>query len=213
MFDGVAERYDRMNTVMSLGMDKRWRALVREALELEPGDRCLDLGAGSGVSTEELSRSGAFVVGGDISLGMLAQGRGRKVPLVGADALALPFADETFDTVTISFAIRNVPDVDAALREMRRVLVPGGRLVVCEFSTPTWGPFRTVYMEYVMRGFPLLAKRLSSNPEAYVYLAESVRAWPAQPEFAAQIGRCGFARVAWRNLAGGAVALHRATKE
>ncbi|MGH8878695.1 MAG: class I SAM-dependent methyltransferase, partial [Stackebrandtia sp.] len=110
MFDGVAERYDRMNTLMSLGMDKRWRAIVRQALELDPEHRCLDLGAGSGVSTRELSRSGAYVVGGDISLGMLAQGRERGVPLVGADALALPFADASFDAVTISFAIRNVPD-------------------------------------------------------------------------------------------------------
>lgn len=212
MFDGVAKRYDRMNTLMSLGMDKRWRTAVREALELEPEHKCLDLGAGSGVSTQELGRSGAFVVGGDISLGMLAVGKDRGVNLVGANALALPFADEAFDAVTIAFAIRNVPDVDVALKEMRRVLKPGGRLVVCEFSTPTWRPFRTVYMEYVMRGFPLLAKRLSSNPEAYVYLAESVRAWPKQEEFAARIRSNGYGRVAWRNFAGGAVALHRATR-
>lgn len=212
MFDGVAKRYDRMNSIMSLGMDRRWRTLVREALELQAGQRCLDLGAGSGVSTRELARSGAWVVGGDISLGMLAVGRDRGVPLVGADALALPFADEAFDAVTISFAIRNIPDVDAALTEMRRVLKPGGRLVVCEFSTPTWAPFRTVYMEYVMRGFPLLAKRLSSNPDAYVYLAESVRAWPNQAGLAQRIRGRGFGRVAWRNLAGGAVALHRATR-
>lgn len=212
MFDGVAKRYDFMNSVMSMGMDKRWRAAVREALELEPGQRCLDLGAGSGVSTQELARSGAYVVGADISLGMLAVGRGRGVPLLGANALALPFADASFDAVTISFAIRNIPDVDACLSEMWRVLRPGGRLVVCEFSTPTWRPFRTVYMEYVMRGFPLLAKRLSSNPEAYVYLAESVRAWPRQNEFAVQIRNNGYGRVAWRNFAGGAVALHRATR-
>lgn len=212
MFDGVAKRYDLMNTLMSLGMDKRWRRAVREALELKPRQRCLDLGAGSGVSTLEMSRSGAYVVGADISLGMLAVGRQRGVPLTAADAMALPFADESFDAVTISFAIRNIPDVDLALSQMRRVLKPGGRLVVCEFSTPTWRPFRTVYMEYVMRGFPLLAKRMSSNPDAYVYLAESVRAWPRQNEFAVQIRNNGFGRVAWRNFAGGAVALHRATR-
>ncbi|HZE39995.1 MAG TPA: demethylmenaquinone methyltransferase [Stackebrandtia sp.] len=212
MFDGVAAGYDRMNTVMSLGMDRHWRSEVRKALGLKVGERCLDLGAGSGVSTQELSRSGAWVVGADISLGMLSVGRGRGVPLVGADALSLPFADESFEAATISFAIRNVPDVDRVLREMLRVLRPAGRLVVCEFSTPTWHPFRTVYMEYVMRGFPLLAQRLSSNPEAYVYLAESVRAWPAQPDFAAQIQRAGFEAVAWRNFVGGAVALHRGTK-
>lgn len=212
MFDGVAGRYDRMNTILSLGMDRRWRAAVREALTLESGERCLDLGAGSGVSTGELAKSGAWVAGADISLGMLEQGRGRGVTLLAADALALPFADAAFDAVTISFAVRNLHDVDAGLREMLRVLKPGGRLVICEFSTPTWRPFKTVYMEYVMRGFPLLAKRLSSNPDAYVYLAESVRAWPEQPDFAAQIQRAGFVDVAWRNFAGGAVALHRGRK-
>ena len=212
MFDGVAARYDRMNTIMSLGMDRRFRIETRKALELRPGQRCLDLGAGSGVSTGELATSGAYVVGADISLGMLAQGRGRSVPLLAGDAMALPFGDETFDAVTISFAIRNLADVGAGLAEMRRVLKPGGRLVVCEFSTPTWEPFRTVYMEYVMRGFPLLAKRFASNAEAYVYLAESVREWPIQEEFAQWIQRAGFHAVAWRNLAGGAVALHRARK-
>lgn len=212
MFDGVADRYDRMNTIMSLGMDRRWRVAVREALELSPGQRCLDIGAGSGVSTVELSKSGAWVVGVDISLGMLEQGRGKAVPLAAADALALPFADSSFDALTISFAVRNLHDVDAGLREMRRVLKPDGRIVVCEFSTPTWKPFRTVYMEYVMRGFPLLAKKLSSNPDAYAYLAESVRAWPTQAQFAAQLQRAGFGAVAWRNLAGGAVALHRGRK-
>ncbi|TWJ10458.1 demethylmenaquinone methyltransferase/2-methoxy-6-polyprenyl-1,4-benzoquinol methylase [Stackebrandtia albiflava] len=212
MFDGVARRYDFMNSVMSMGMDRLWRAETRRALELSAGMRCLDLGAGSGVSTQELAKSGAYVVGADISLGMLAQGTGRGVPLIAGDAMALPFSDESFDAVTISFAIRNLNDVDLGLAEMHRVLKPGGRIVVCEFATPTWRPFRTVYMEYVMRGFPLLAKRLSSNPDAYVYLAESVRAWPPQPEFAAQIQRAGFARVAWRNLAGGAVALHRGFK-
>ncbi|CAM3189243.1 demethylmenaquinone methyltransferase [Stackebrandtia soli] len=212
MFDGVAKRYDAMNTVMSLGMDRHWRSETRKALKLGPGQRCLDLGAGSGVSTAELARSGASVIGADISLGMLKVGRGRGVPLLAADALALPFADESFDAVTISFAIRNLHDVEAGLREMARVLKPGGRLVVCEFSTPTWEPFRTVYMEYVMRGFPIMARALSSNPDAYVYLAESVRAWPDQAEFAARIGASGFGKVGWRNYAGGAVALHRATK-
>jgi demethylmenaquinone methyltransferase/2-methoxy-6-polyprenyl-1,4-benzoquinol methylase len=213
MFDGVAARYDRMNTFMSLGMDRHWRAETRKALRLRPGQRCLDLGAGSGVSSQELARSGAWVVGSDISLGMLSMGRHRGVPLIGGDALALPFADAAFDAVTISFAIRNLHDVAAGLAEMSRVLKPGGTLVVCEFSTPTWQPFRTVYMEYVMRGFPLLAKKLSSNPDAYVYLAESVRAWPRQDAFARRIQRAGFESVAWRNYAGGAVALHRGVKK
>ncbi|HIV58917.1 MAG TPA: demethylmenaquinone methyltransferase [Candidatus Stackebrandtia faecavium] len=212
MFDGVAKRYDRMNTLMSLGMDRYWRRETRKALGLAPGDKCLDLGAGSGVSTEELARSGAWVAGVDLSLGMLAVGKDRDVPLIAGDVTALPFPDETFDAVTISMAIRNVQDLAGGLAEMYRVLKPGGRLAILEFSTPTWRPFRTVYMEYVMRGFPVLAKALSSNPDAYVYLAESVRAWPDQAAFARWVQDAGFAKVAWRNFAGGAVALHRGFK-
>lgn len=212
MFDGVAKRYDRMNTLMSLGMDRYWRRETRKALGLAPGDKCLDLGAGSGVSTQELARSGAWVAGVDLSLGMLAVGKDRDVPLIAGDVTALPFPDETFDAVTISMAIRNVQDLAGGLAEMYRVLKPGGRLAILEFSTPTWRPFRTVYMEYVMRGFPVLAKALSSNPDAYVYLAESVRAWPDQAAFARWVQDAGFAKVAWRNFAGGAVALHRGFK-
>ena len=212
MFDGVAKRYDRMNTLMSLGMDRYWRRETRKALELSPGQKCLDLGAGSGVSTQELARSGAWVTGVDISLGMLAVGKARNVPLIAGDVTALPFSDETFDAVTISMAIRNVQDLGRGLAEMYRVLKPGGRVAILEFSTPTWRPFRTVYMEYVMRGFPALAKAVSSNPDAYVYLAESVRAWPNQAAFARWVQGAGFTKVAWRNFAGGAVALHRGFK-
>jgi len=212
MFDGVAKRYDLTNTVLSFGRDRVWRRATRAALDLRPGERCLDLGAGTGVSTEELARSGAFVVGSDISLGMLRAGRHRAVPLLAGDALALPFADATFDAVTISFALRNVHDPDAALREMARVTRPGGRLVVCEFSHPTWSPFRAVYLEYLMAALPAVARRVASNPDAYVYLAESIRAWPDQPALAARIGANGWRRVAWRNLTGGVAALHRAVR-
>ena len=214
MFDGVAEKYDRTNTVLSFGQDRAWRRSTRAALQLKAGERVLDLGAGTGVSTEELARSGAHVVGLDISLGMLAVGRRVRpqVPLVAGDALNLPFADATFDAVTTSFVIRNVANTPAALRELARVTKPGGRLVICEFSHPTNGPFRTVYLQYLMRSLPVMARKVSSNPDAYVYLAESIRSWPDQKAFAAIIGENNWTKVGWRNLSGGIVALHRAVK-
>ena len=212
MFDGVARRYDLTNTVLSGGQDRWWRRCTRAAVAAGAGERVLDLAAGTAVSTVELARSGAWCVAADFSLGMLRAGRHRAVPLVGADALALPFADEAFDAVTISFGLRNVADPDAALVELARVTRPGGRLVVCEFSTPTFAPFRTVYLEYLMRALPALARRVSSNPEAYVYLAESIRAWPDQRALAERVAAAGWTDVGWRNLTGGVVALHRAVK-
>nr|WP_041833102.1 demethylmenaquinone methyltransferase [Actinoplanes sp. N902-109] len=215
MFDGVAQRYDLTNTVLSFGQDRGWRRATRTALALRPGERVLDVGAGTGVSTEELERSGAYAVGADLSTGMLRVGRrsGRQVPLVAGDALKLPFGDETFDAVTISFALRNVADTGAALRELARITRPGGRLVVCEFSTPTNAAFRTLYLSYLMRSLPSVARTVSSNPDAYVYLAESIRAWPDQTALAGRIAESGaWTRVGWRNLTGGIVALHRATK-
>ncbi|GAA4243524.1 demethylmenaquinone methyltransferase [Dactylosporangium darangshiense] len=211
MFDGVARRYDLTNTVLSGGRDRMWRRETRLALGLKPGEKVLDLGAGTGVSTLELGRSGAYAVGADISVGMLQAGREKRpeVPLLAADALHLPFDDETFDAVTISFALRNIADTDAALAEMARVTKPGGRLVVCEFSTPTWRPFRAVYQGYLVGALPQVAKRVSSNPSAYEYLAESIRAWPDQEGLAARIGANGWRKVAWRNLTGGVVAMHR----
>lgn len=212
MFDGVAKRYDLTNTVISGGQDRYWRWATRKALALRPGERLLDLAAGTGVSTLELSKSGAWCVAADFSQGMLAAGRFRNVPMVAGDAMALPFADESFDAVTISYGLRNVADPDLALREMLRVTKPGGRLVVAEFSTPTFGPFRTIYMEYLMKALPAVAKRVSSNPDAYVYLAESIRAWPTQSQLALRIADAGWSQVKWRNLSGGAVALHRGYK-
>src|SRR5258706_5969057 len=211
MSDGGPRRYDLTNTVLSGGRDRMWRRETGLALGLKPGEKVLDLGAGTGVSTLELAKSGALAVGADLSIGMLQAGRAKRptVSLLAADALTLPFADQTFDAVTISFALRNIVDTDAALREMARVTKPGGRLVVCEFSHPTWRPFRGMYMSYLMRALPQVAKRVSSNPDAYVYLAESIRAWPDQAGLAARIGENGWRKVAWRNLTGGVVALHR----
>lgn len=212
MFDGVAKRYDLTNTLISVGQDRYWRWATRKALALRPGERVLDLAAGTGVSTLELSKSGAWCVAADFSQGMLAAGRFRRVPMVAGDAMALPFADESFDAVTISYGLRNVADPDLALREMLRVTKPGGRLVVAEFSTPTFAPFRTIYMEYLMKALPAVAKKVSSNPDAYVYLAESIRAWPTQSQLALRIADAGWSQVKWRNLSGGAVALHRGYK-
>jgi demethylmenaquinone methyltransferase/2-methoxy-6-polyprenyl-1,4-benzoquinol methylase len=215
MFDGVADRYDRTNTILSFGRDRAWRRATCQALELQPTDRVLDLAAGTGVSTEELARTGAYAVGLDISLGMLRAGRRTRpgITLIAGDALALPFADATFDAVTISFGLRNVQDTTAALREMARVTRPGGRLVVCEFSHPTSAALRHAYLVYLMGALPSVARKVSSNPDAYVYLAESIRAWPDQAGLAARIAAAGWRDVAWRNLTGGIVALHRAVRD
>jgi demethylmenaquinone methyltransferase/2-methoxy-6-polyprenyl-1,4-benzoquinol methylase len=212
MFDAVARRYDITNTVLSLGQDRFWRRATRKALDIGPGDRVLDLAAGTAVSTEELARSGAWCVAADFSVGMLLAGNARAVPKVAADATRLPFGEGTFDAVTISFGLRNVVEPEAGLREMARVTKPGGRLVVCEFSTPTNALFATVYKEYLMQALPRVARAVASNPEAYVYLAESIRGWPDQAELARRIKGAGWSGVRWRNLTGGIVALHAATR-
>ena len=213
MFDAVARRYDVTNTVLSFGQDRRWRQLTRQALAPRPGERVLDLAAGTGVSTVGLARDGAWCVACDFSLGMLRAGLHRgALPRVAGDALRLPFADGAFDAVTISFGLRNLADPAAGLAELARVTRAGGRLVVCEFSRPTWPPFRTVYLEYLMRGLPAVARRVASNPAAYEYLAETIRAWPDQAALADLLGRAGWHEVAWRNLSGGIVALHRAVR-
>jgi demethylmenaquinone methyltransferase/2-methoxy-6-polyprenyl-1,4-benzoquinol methylase len=212
MFDRVARRYDITNTVLSGGLDAGWRRAAREALGPGPGQTVLDVAAGTAVSTVELAAGGATAIACDFSLGMLRAGAARAVPKVAGDAMALPLADESVDGVVISFGLRNVADPDAALREFRRVTRPGGTLVVCEFSSPTWSPFRTLYTEYLMRALPRIARAVSSNPDAYVYLAESIRAWPDQPALAARIQEAGWTEVGWRNLTGGIVALHRGRK-
>jgi demethylmenaquinone methyltransferase/2-methoxy-6-polyprenyl-1,4-benzoquinol methylase len=215
MFDEVAGRYDVTNDVLSLGQARVWRKAVVRAVKAVRGERVLDIAAGTGTSSEPFADADIDVVPADFSLGMLREGRRRRpdMAFTAADALRLPFADETFDVVTMSFGLRNVADVPAALGEFRRVTKPGGRLVVCEFSQPTWRPFRVVYSEYLMRALPPVARRISSNPDSYVYLAESIQAWPAQEQLAAQIRDAGWRDVRWRNLTGGVVALHHATRD
>jgi demethylmenaquinone methyltransferase / 2-methoxy-6-polyprenyl-1,4-benzoquinol methylase len=212
MFDEVAARYDITNDVLSLGQTHLWRRAVTTALDPQPGQRILDLAGGTGTSAAPLAAAGAFAVPCDFSVGMLQVGRSRlpQLPFTAGDALHLPFADGVFDAVTMSFGLRNVSDIAKALLEMRRVTRPGGMLLVCEFSSPTSPPLRQVYLEYLMRALPAVARKVSSNPDAYVYLAESIRAWPDQEHLAQIITDSGWGKVHYRNLTGGIVALHRA---
>ena len=215
MFDQVAQNYDRTNTVLSLGNDRLWRIATTRAIAPRPGQRILDIAAGTGASSVALAHSGAEVVAADFSPGMIAEGQRRhggvpNLSFVEADATALPFGDAEFDTVTISFGLRNVNDPRAALAEMRRVAKPGGRLVVCEFSHPQHPLFAGLYRFYNDRILPVVAKGVSSNADAYDYLNESIKDWPDQRTLSAWIRDAGWTDVAYRDLTFGIVALHRA---
>jgi demethylmenaquinone methyltransferase/2-methoxy-6-polyprenyl-1,4-benzoquinol methylase len=221
MFDRTARRYDLVNDVISLGQVRRWRKAVAAAIDAGPGELVLDLGAGTGTSTDAFTTLGARAIASDFSLGMLRTGvrrhggnalSGEGVPFIAGDALRLPFADEAFDAVTISVALRNVHDTAQALREMLRVTKPGGRLVILEFSHVTFEPFDLVYREYLMKLLPKVAMVFGSNDDSYEYLAESIRDWPDQRTLARTIQEAGWERVAWRNLTMGIVALHRGFK-
>ncbi|HEX7349886.1 demethylmenaquinone methyltransferase [Brachybacterium sp.] len=211
MFDGIAKRYDLMNDVAALGQVGMWRDLMVDALQIAPGAQVLDLAAGTGTSTTAIAQAGAQVVAADFSLGMMAEGRrrGAPVPFVGADGQHLPFADDSFDAAVISFGLRNVHEPRLALAEMVRVVRPGGRVVVCEFSTPTWGPFRTVYEKYLLRALPAVAGTVATTVDAYEYLAESILEWPDQEQLRAWFLAAGMEQAQYRNLSGGIVALHR----
>jgi demethylmenaquinone methyltransferase/2-methoxy-6-polyprenyl-1,4-benzoquinol methylase len=212
MFDGVAKGYDRTNSVMTLGFDRRWRWLTRRVLDTGPGERVLDLAAGTAVSTAEYAKSGAWCVAADFSLGMLKSGAHREVPKVAADAFHLPFATDAFDAVTVTFGLRNMDDTVAALREMCRVVRPGGRLVICEVSQPPFRPIRWLHYNVVLRLLPKITRPFSSNKDAYAYLAESMRDWHDQRALALLMAEAGWDEVEWLNLTFGVVALHRATK-
>ncbi|MBV9485764.1 MAG: class I SAM-dependent methyltransferase [Frankiaceae bacterium] len=214
MFDAVADRYDRMNAVMTMGQERRWRGIVARELRVHRGDRVLDLAAGTGASSVPIEALGARPVACDFSLGMLSVGRDRhrQLNFVAGDALRLPFSDSAFDAVTISFGLRNVADVDVALREMARVTRSGGRLVILETSAPLRQPLKAGHKLYVDRVMPRLAKVAASNDEAYEYLAESVGEWPSPAELADRITHAGWSKVGWRQLLLGAVALHSATR-
>ncbi len=214
MFDGVAKRYDLVNDLLSLGRTKAWRKAATKIIAPAPGMKILDLAAGPGSSSEPLHKGGATVFATDFSEGMLAVGRKTRPYLnfSKADALNLPFEANTFDVVTISYGLRNTVDYPKALAEALRVSKPGGRIVVVEFSHPTWGLFRTIYSEYLMKLLPIIARRTSSNPDAYVYLAESIRAWPDQAALASAMEKAGWGQITWKNLTGGVVAVHSGIK-
>ena len=214
MFDAVARRYDLTNDVMSLWQIRMWRRVARAAVGAAPGLRILDLAAGTGTSAVEYAADGADVVACDLSPGMVAEGRRRhpEIEFVVGDAMALPFADADFDVVTISYGLRNVQDTAAALAEMARVTRPGGRLVIAEFSTPVHRALRGLYRFYLGTALPAAGRLISSNPQAYAYLGESIVAWPDQEALAALMHAAGWRGVAYKNLSGGIVAIHRGTR-
>ena len=227
MFDAIAGRYDLMNDILSMGQVRLWRKRVQRILQASPGDRVLDLAAGTGTSSLTFTATGADCVACDFSIGMLRAGRARlagpggvrgvgsggdrppgRLSFVAGDALRLPFRDGAFDAVTISFGLRNVADPGAGLSEMLRVTRPGGRLVVCEFSTITIAPVDMLYRRYLINVLPAIARRTARSPEAYEYLAESIADWPAQRELARMIEAAGWSAVRWHDLSMGVVAVH-----
>ena len=214
MFDGVARRYDLLNDLLSLGRTKAWRKVATSIIAPKPGMRILDIAAGTGSSSRPLADAGAEVIPLDFSKGMLEAGRKRHPDLAftHGDALALSFKDNEFDVTTISFGLRNTSDTLKALRESLRVLKSGGRMVVIEFSQPTNKIFRTIYLRYLMRALPPVARKVSSNPGAYVYLAESIMAWPNQADLAEIMKIAGFEKIHWKNLTFGIVAVHTGYK-
>lgn len=221
MFDAVADRYDLMNDILSMGQVRLWRRRVQRILGARPGERVLDLAAGTGTSSVTFAASGADCVACDFSVGMLRAGNARlairdpgrnstrgRVSFAAGDALRLPFRDGVFDAVTISFGLRNTSGAGQALAEMRRVTRPGGRLVICEFSRITVAPLDMLYRRYLTGVLPAVARRAARNPEAYEYLAESIADWPAQRELADVIRAAGWSAVRWRDLTLGVVTIH-----
>ena len=217
MFDDVAAGYDVTNNLLSAGNAVLWRIATTRAVNPQADERVLDLAAGTGTSSVALAKSGAHVVAADFSPGMLEVGRQKHgqnplLEFVEADATKLPFADNSFEAVTMSFGLRNVVEPKKALAELYRVTKPGGRIVICEFSTPPVAPIRAGYNFYLRKVMPIVAKYSSSNTQAYTYLADSIADWPNQATLASWIREAGFMNVAYRNLTAGVVALHRGIK-
>jgi demethylmenaquinone methyltransferase/2-methoxy-6-polyprenyl-1,4-benzoquinol methylase len=210
MFDGVANRYDFLNDLLSLGRTKAWRKVVTSIIGPKPGLKILDIAAGTGSSTRPLVDAGAEVIAIDFSSGMIEIGRKRHkdIKFVQGDALNLPFEENTFDVTTISFGLRNTSNIDLALKDSLRVTKSGGKVVIAEFSHPSNSIFRFIYLNYLMKAIPIISKKISKNPDAYVYLAESIRAWPNQVGLASKMRDAGWKSVAWQDLTFGIVAVH-----
>jgi len=210
MFDDVANRYDFLNDLLSLGRTKAWRRAVTSIIAPKPGMKILDIAAGTGSSSRPLVDKGAEVTALDFSQGMIEQGRkqNKNIKFVQGDALKLPFEDNSFEVTTISFGLRNTSSTEIALKEALRVTKDGGRIVVAEFSHPVNPIFKKIYLNYLMKALPVIVKKISKNPDAYIYLAESIRAWPDQAELASIMRDSGFKSVAWQDLTFGIVAVH-----
>ena len=217
VFDAVADRYDVMNDVMSLGLHRLWKAFAVGVARVRPGERILDIASGSGDLARALRARGADVCMTDINHRMLERGRdrtldaGQLAAAIQCDAEHLPFPDAHFDGVTVGFGLRNMTRKDRALAEMARVLKPGGRLLVLEFSR-VWKALERPYAWYSFEVLPRLGARIAGDAAAYRYLAESIRMHPDQRELAAMMEQAGFGRVEYFNLAAGVVALHRGWK-
>lgn len=222
VFSSVAQRYDLMNDLMSFGVHRLWKRFVVALAAVQPGERVLDLAGGTGDLAREFHRrAGAqgLTLLADINAEMLEQGRARLadhgavgLPLVQANAEKLPFADASFDCITIGFGLRNVTDKDAALRSMQRTLKPGGRLLVLEFSKPLFEPLAKVYDQYSFKLLPLMGRLVAKDADSYRYLAESIRMHPDQAKLQAMMEQAGLGRVQVYNLTGGIVAVHRGYK-
>ncbi len=212
MFDRVAPRYDLANAALSFGQDAHWRRVTARAARPQDAE-VLDVAAGPGNVAVALVAAGArHVTALDLSYNMLVEGARRghaDISWVNGDAQQLPFPDASFDAVTISFGLRNLPDPQRALEGFARVLCPGGRVVVCEFASPTWRPFRGVYRRYLVGALPAMARVVSSSPAAYRYLADSILAWPDRRVVAGWLHDAGFREVGVKDLAAGIVAVHR----
>ena len=217
VFDRVAERYDLMNDLMSFGMHRLWKAFAVSVARVRPGERILDVASGSGDLARAFAARGAQVWMSDINGPMLARGRdrmldaGHMTPAVRCDAERLPFGGASFDCVSVGFGLRNMTHKDTALAEMARVLKPGGRLLVLEFSQ-VWKPLQRPYDLYSFHVLPWLGGKVARDTASYRYLAESIRMHPDQQALAAMLEQAGLERVEYFNLAAGAVAVHRGYK-